>query len=67
MRDIVAKLSDLWDRWIVDGILCKLTDHGFDNLSYLLRAVQNGLVQHYALTMLILVLFMIGIGGRYIL
>jgi NADH-quinone oxidoreductase subunit L len=66
-RDIVAKLSDFWDRWIVDGILCKLTDHVFDNLSYVFRAVQNGLVQHYALMMLILMLFMIGIGGRYIL
>ncbi len=66
-RDIVAKLSDFWDRWIVDGILCKLTDHGFDNMSYVFRSVQNGLVQHYALMMLIIMLFMIGIGGRYIL
>jgi NADH-quinone oxidoreductase subunit L len=66
-RDILAKLSDLWDQWIVDGILCKLTDHVFDNLSYVFRAVQNGLVQHYALTMLIAVLFMIGIGSWYVL
>jgi NADH-quinone oxidoreductase subunit L len=66
-RDIIAKLSNLWDQWIVDGILCKLTDHVFDNLSYVFRAVQNGLVQHYALTMLIAVLFMIGIGSWYIL
>jgi NADH-quinone oxidoreductase subunit L len=66
-RDIVAKLSDFWDRWIVDGILCKLTGSVFDNLSYVFRAVQNGLVQHYALMMLILMLFMIGVGGRYIL
>ncbi len=66
-RDIVARLSDLWDQWIVDGILCRLTDHVFDNLSYVFRAIQNGLVQHYALTMLIAVLFMIGIGSWYIL
>ena len=66
-RDVLATLSDLWDQIVVDGILCKLTDHGFDNLSYVFRRVQNGLVQHYALMMLILVLFMIGIGGRYIL
>jgi len=66
-RDIVAKVSDFWDRWIVDGILCKLTDHGFDNMSYVFRSVQNGFVQHYALMMLIIVLFMIGIGGHFIL
>jgi NADH-quinone oxidoreductase subunit L len=65
-RDVVAKLSDWWDRWIVDGILCKLTDNVFDNFSYVFRALQNGLIQHYALMMLILVLFMVGIGSMYI-
>jgi hypothetical protein len=39
----------------------------FDNLSYLFRSLQNGLVQHYALSMLIIILFMIGIGSRFIL
>jgi NADH-quinone oxidoreductase subunit L len=67
VRDIVAKLSDLWDRWIVDGLLAGFTSHFFENLSYVFRAVQNGLVQHYALTMLILVLFLIGIGGSLVL
>jgi NADH:ubiquinone oxidoreductase subunit 5 (subunit L)/multisubunit Na+/H+ antiporter MnhA subunit len=65
-RDVVAKLSDWWDRWIVDGILCRLTDNVFDNFSYAFRALQNGLVQHYALMMLILMLFMVGIGSMYI-
>jgi len=65
-RDVVAKLSDWWDRWIVDGILCKLTDNVFENFSYAFRALQNGLVQHHALIMLILVLFMVGIGSLYI-
>jgi NADH-quinone oxidoreductase subunit L len=65
-RDVVAKLSDWWDRWIVDGILCKLTDNVFDNFSYVFRALQNGLVQNYALMMLILMLFMVGIGSYYI-
>jgi hypothetical protein len=50
----------------VDGLV-NLTALVFDNLSYLFRAVQNGLVQHYALMMLIAVLFLIGIGGRFIL
>jgi NADH-quinone oxidoreductase subunit L len=66
-RDVLAKLSNLWDRYVVDGILCRLTDNVFDNFSYVFRAVQNGLVQHYALMMLILMLFMIGIGSQYIL
>jgi hypothetical protein len=38
-----------------------------DNLSYVFRSLQNGLVQHYALSMLIIILFMIGIGSRFIL
>jgi NADH-quinone oxidoreductase subunit L len=65
-RDIVAIFSDIWDRYVVDGLV-NLTALVFDNLSYLFRAVQNGLVQHYALMMLIAVLFLIGIGGRFIL
>ena len=41
-------LSNFWDRWIVDGLV-NLTAFVLDNLSYVFRAVQNGLVQHYAL------------------
>ncbi len=63
-RDVVAALSDLWDRWIVDGIV-NLTAFLLDSLSYVFRAAQNGLVQHYALAMLIGLLFLIG-AAKYI-
>jgi NADH-quinone oxidoreductase subunit L len=66
VREIVAKGSDVWDRYIVDGLV-NLTAALLDNLSYLFRSLQNGLVQHYALSMLIIILFMIGIGSRFIL
>jgi hypothetical protein len=65
-RDLVAKLSDWWDRWIVDGIIARLTAAFLDNLSYLFRAVQNGLVQSYALSMLIGI-FLLIFAGRYLL
>ena len=51
---------------MVDGAV-NLTAAILDNLSYVFRAVQNGLVQHYALSMLIAVLLMIGVGSRFIL
>jgi NADH-quinone oxidoreductase subunit L len=66
VRDVVAKLSDVWDRYIVDGLV-NLTAAVLDNMSYVFRSLQNGLVQHYALSMLIIILFMIGIGSRFIL
>jgi NADH-quinone oxidoreductase subunit L len=65
-RDLIAKLSDFWDRWIVDGILARLTAAVLDNGSYVFRAMQNGLVQHYALVMLIGVFLIIG-AGRFLL
>ena len=58
-RDIVATLSNWWDRWIVDGILANTTAFVLDNTSYLFRAVQNGLVQHYALMMLACIFLLI--------
>jgi NADH-quinone oxidoreductase subunit L len=64
-RDIVARLSNFWDRVVVDGLV-NLTAFVLDNVSYLFRAVQNGLVQHYALVMLIGIFLMIG-AGRYVL
>jgi NADH-quinone oxidoreductase subunit L len=66
VKDVVAKVSDVWDRYVVDGLV-NLTAMILDNLSYVFRSLQNGLVQHYALSMLIIVLFMIGIGSRFIL
>ena len=65
VRDVVAKASNLWDRWVVDGAV-NLTAFLLDNLSYAFRAVQNGLVQSYALSMLIGVFLLIA-AGRYLL
>jgi NADH-quinone oxidoreductase subunit L len=65
IRDVVARLSDFWDRWIVDGAV-NLLAFILDNLSYVVRAVQNGLVQRYALTMLI-GLFLLIVAGRFVL
>jgi NADH-quinone oxidoreductase subunit L len=62
-RDVVARLSNLWDRFVVDGLV-NLTALVLDNFSYLFRAVQNGLVQHYALVMMIGIFLMI-IAGRW--
>jgi NADH-quinone oxidoreductase subunit L len=66
VRDVVAKASDLWDRYVVDALV-NLTGFTLDNASYVLRSVQNGLVQHYALAMLIGLFLMIGVVGRFIL
>ena len=65
-RDVVAVFSNAWDRYVVDGLV-NLTAAVLDNLSYVFRAAQNGLIQHYALAMFIAVLFMIGVGSRFIL
>jgi len=65
VRDVVAKASNLWDRWVVDGAV-NLTAFLLDNLSYAFRAVQNGLVQHYALGMLIGIFLLIA-AGRFLL
>ncbi len=61
VRDVVARASDFWDRWVVDGAV-NLTAFVLDNTSYAFRAVQNGLVQHYALSMLIGVFLLIAAG-----
>jgi NADH-quinone oxidoreductase subunit L len=66
VREVVAMVSNFFDRWVVDGAV-NLTAAILDNMSYVLRSLQNGLVQHYALSMLIIILFMIGIGSRFIL
>ncbi len=59
-RDIVARFSNFWDKWVVDGGLTKVPPVILENLSYVFRAVQNGLVQHYALAMFIGVFVLIG-------
>jgi NADH-quinone oxidoreductase subunit L len=65
VRDLLARASNLWDRYVVDGAV-NLTAFLFDTLSYAFRAVQNGLVQHYALSMLI-GLFLLIAAGRFVL
>jgi NADH-quinone oxidoreductase subunit L len=62
VREVLARLSNLWDRYVVDGLV-NLLAFVLDSLSYLFRAVQNGLVQHYAFAMLVGVLLLIASGG----
>jgi len=64
-RDVLAKASNLWDRWVVDGAV-NATAFVLENLSYFVRSVQNGLVQHYALGMLIGI-FLLIFAGRFLL
>jgi NADH-quinone oxidoreductase subunit L len=63
-RDVVARLSNVWDKYVVDGLV-NLTAFLLDNLSYAFRALQNGLVQNYALSMLIV--FLLIWAGRALL
>jgi NADH-quinone oxidoreductase subunit L len=65
VRDVVAKVSDAWDRYVID-FLVTLVGLVLDNASYVVRSVQNGLVQHYALAMLIAVLFMIAASRVFV-
>jgi NADH-quinone oxidoreductase subunit L len=65
VRDVVARVSNFWDKWSVDGSV-NLLAAILDNLSYVFRAVQNGLVQSYALSMLIGV-FLLLAAGRFLL
>jgi len=65
VRDVIARASNFWDRWVVDGAV-NLTAFVLDNLSYALRALQDGLVQHSALSMLI-GLFLLIAAGRFLL
>jgi NADH-quinone oxidoreductase subunit L len=60
-RNVVAGTSNFFDRWFVDGAV-NLTAAVLDNFSYVFRSVQNGLVQSYALAMLIGVFLIIGAG-----
>ncbi|HLA79587.1 MAG TPA: NADH-quinone oxidoreductase subunit L [Vicinamibacteria bacterium] len=64
-RDLVAKASNLWDHYVVDGLV-NLTGFVLDAASYAFRAVQSGQIQSYALAMLIGVFLIIG-AGRFLL
>jgi NADH-quinone oxidoreductase subunit L len=52
VRDLVARGSSFFDRLGVDGIVNAVAAI-LDNLSYVFRAVQNGLVQYYAFCMVL--------------
>jgi NADH-quinone oxidoreductase subunit L len=65
VRDLVARASGLWDRYVVDGAV-GLTAFALDSLSYVLRAAQTGIVQHYALGLMI-GLFLLLAAGRFVL
>jgi NADH-quinone oxidoreductase subunit L len=61
-RDVVAALSNVWDKYVVDGLV-NLNAIMLENVSYFFRAVQNGLVQHYALAMVIGLFLLIATGS----
>ncbi len=51
MTRATATLSNLWDKWIIDGLLVNGPAIATRVLSYPVRLVQWGLVQWYALVM----------------
>ena len=65
VRDLVARASNLWDRFVVDGAV-RLTAFALDSLSYAVRAAQTGLVQQYVLGLMI-GLFLLIAAGRFVL
>jgi NADH-quinone oxidoreductase subunit L len=62
VRDLIAIASNFWDRWVVDGAV-RLTGFVLETGSYVFRGIQNGLIQQYALLMLIGVFLIIWMGG----
>jgi len=64
-RNVVAGFSNFFDRWFVDGAV-NFTAAVLDNGSYVFRSVQNGLVQNYALAMLIGVFLIITYIGFFV-
>jgi len=65
VRDAIARASNAWDRYVVD-MLVNAVAVALEQGSYLFRSVQNGLVQHYALAMIIGVFFLIA-AGKFVL
>jgi NADH-quinone oxidoreductase subunit L len=65
VRDGLGRASDAWDRYVVD-MLVNAVAVVLEQGSYLFRSVQNGLVQHYALAMIIGVFFLIA-AGKFVL
>jgi NADH-quinone oxidoreductase subunit L len=65
VRDAIGRASNAWDRYVVD-MLVNAVAVALEQGSYLFRSVQNGLVQHYALAMIIGVFFLIA-AGKFVL
>jgi NADH-quinone oxidoreductase subunit L len=65
VRDAIGRFSNAWDRYVVD-MLVNAVAVVLEQGSYLLRSMQNGLVQHYALAMIIGLFFLFA-AGRYVL
>jgi multicomponent Na+:H+ antiporter subunit D len=65
VRDALGKASNAWDRYVVD-MLVNAVAITLEQFSYLFRSMQNGLVQHYALAMIIGLFFLIA-AGKYVL
>jgi NADH-quinone oxidoreductase subunit L len=64
-RDVVAVFSNVWDRYVID-LTVNAVGWILEQGSYLFRSVQNGLVQQYALAMLIGLLILFA-SGRWVL
>ena len=56
---IAAELSRLWDLWVIDGLV-NLMAFGVKVCSYPVRVLQTGLVQNYALFIVLGVLALLG-------
>jgi NADH-quinone oxidoreductase subunit L len=65
VRDALGKASNAWDRYVVD-MLVNAVAITLEQFSYLFRSMQNGLVQHYALAMIIGLFFLIA-AGKFVL
>jgi NADH-quinone oxidoreductase subunit L len=56
---IAAELSRLWDLWVIDGLV-NVMGFGVKVLSYPARVLQTGLVQNYAMCIVLGVLALLG-------
>jgi NADH-quinone oxidoreductase subunit L len=47
-QDLLARVSDFFDRWVLDGAAVKGASYGTYGLGFLLRCLQIGNLQAYA-------------------
>jgi NADH-quinone oxidoreductase subunit L len=60
-RDVLAWASNVWDRYVID-VFVNGVAWTLEQGSYAFRLMQNGLVQHYALAMILGLFFLIAAG-----